>query len=98
MFFFFKQKTAYEMRISDWSSDVCSSDLDREHAAQRLLEARNIADRGIGPQKLFIGFALHLDEVGHLHRFVDIAEQLADSLARGCFEGLAHRLRLGRHK
>src|SRR3546814_10429300 len=27
--FFFKQKTAYEMRISDWSSDVCSSDLDR---------------------------------------------------------------------
>src|SRR3546814_11505193 len=28
-FFFFKQKTAYEMRISDWSSDVCSSDLHR---------------------------------------------------------------------
>src|SRR3546814_4199756 len=28
-FFFFKQKTAYEMRISDWSSDVCSSDLRR---------------------------------------------------------------------
>src|SRR3546814_15447282 len=27
MFFFFKQKTAYEMRISDWSSDLCSSDL-----------------------------------------------------------------------
>src|SRR3546814_6493544 len=35
-FFFFKQKTAYEMRISDWSSDVCSSDLvhrDRESKA-----------------------------------------------------------------
>src|SRR3546814_16484355 len=30
-FFFFKQKTAYEMRISDWSSDVCSSDL-QDHA------------------------------------------------------------------
>src|SRR3546814_369495 len=30
-FFFFKQKTAYEMRISDWSSDVCSSDLDMEN-------------------------------------------------------------------
>src|SRR3546814_3772084 len=27
LFFYFKQKTAYEMRISDWSSDVCSSDL-----------------------------------------------------------------------
>src|SRR3546814_12750539 len=30
VFFFFKQKTAYEMRISDWSSDVCSSDLAAE--------------------------------------------------------------------
>src|SRR3546814_3310946 len=30
LFFFFKQKTAYEMRISDWSSDVCSSDLLRD--------------------------------------------------------------------
>src|SRR3546814_6107685 len=38
-FFFFKQKTAYEMRISDWSSDVCSSDLsqerDRDHQRGR---------------------------------------------------------------
>src|SRR3546814_8987936 len=32
VFFFFKQKTAYEMRISDWSSDVCSSDLQRDPA------------------------------------------------------------------
>src|SRR3546814_8666050 len=32
-FFFFKQKTAYEMRISDWSSDVCSSDLRAEDGA-----------------------------------------------------------------
>src|SRR3546814_16190580 len=32
-FFFFKQKTAYEMRISDWSSDVCSSDLYARSAA-----------------------------------------------------------------
>src|SRR3546814_5400568 len=34
IFFFFKQKTAYEMRISDWSSDVCSSDLCRCGTAQ----------------------------------------------------------------
>src|SRR3546814_2002239 len=33
-FFFFKQKTAYEMRISDWSSDVCSSDLRAAHRAR----------------------------------------------------------------
>src|SRR3546814_19249167 len=41
MFFFFKQKTAYEMRISDWSSDVCSSDLfsrQTRKAPIRLLE------------------------------------------------------------
>src|SRR3546814_13920538 len=41
-FFFFKQKTAYEMRISDWSSDVCSSDLpagcaDADAVVRRLL-------------------------------------------------------------
>src|SRR3546814_3372935 len=34
VFFFFKQKTAYEMRISDWSSDVCSSDLPGDTAEQ----------------------------------------------------------------
>src|SRR3546814_9754223 len=37
-FFFFKQKTAYEMRISDWSSDVCSSDLGTEDGEGTLLE------------------------------------------------------------
>src|SRR3546814_4368964 len=35
-FFFVKQKTAYEMRISDWSSDVCSSDLQRIAALRRV--------------------------------------------------------------
>src|SRR3546814_9706051 len=41
VFFFFKQKTAYEMRISDWSSDVCSSDLGRPRSAKSLHTARN---------------------------------------------------------
>src|SRR3546814_7915052 len=35
VFFFFKQKTAYEMRISDWSSDVCSSDLSDQDSSFR---------------------------------------------------------------
>src|SRR3546814_17147016 len=39
LFFFFKQKTAYEMRISDWSSDVCSSDLLPPLRVAGLLEA-----------------------------------------------------------
>src|SRR3546814_710709 len=36
MFFIFKQKTAYEMRISDWSSDVCSSDLRQVGVMQHI--------------------------------------------------------------
>src|SRR3546814_4911659 len=36
--FFFKQKTAYEMRISDWSSDVCSSDLDGRNKTLGIAE------------------------------------------------------------
>src|SRR3546814_10476026 len=46
-FFFFKQKTAYEMRISDWSSDVCSSDLElplrRQGCAEDRLQGRPTA-------------------------------------------------------
>src|SRR3546814_5562445 len=46
MFFFFKQKTAYEMRISDWSSDVCSSDL--KHDGRGLHHRGNTRAGGIG--------------------------------------------------
>src|SRR3546814_4004257 len=44
IFFFFKQKTAYEMRISDWSSDVCSSDL----RSRRSMPASAILQESIG--------------------------------------------------
>src|SRR3546814_2266779 len=52
MFFCFKQKTAYEMRISHWSSDVCSSDLGGELLQQRqqrsddLVEVRPVVAHG----------------------------------------------------
>src|SRR3546814_269463 len=64
-FFFFKQKTAYEMRISDWSSDVCSSDLPEfsgnvlhtsgvleiaEHKAIKIAETRNNFYALLGPE------------------------------------------------
>src|SRR3546814_17315109 len=49
--FFFKQKTAYEMRISDWSSDVCSSDLKistyRQRAEKDVLAHPVLVERGI---------------------------------------------------
>src|SRR3546814_17277543 len=45
--FFFKQKTAYEMRISDWSSDVCSSDLIMDAlAAVRSRDRASLRERG----------------------------------------------------
>src|SRR3546814_1672554 len=46
-FFFFKQKPAYELRISDWSSDVCSSDLVPNHSSDRhpwFVESRSSRD------------------------------------------------------
>src|SRR3546814_3774665 len=50
VFFFFKQKTAYEMRISDWSSDVCSSDLHRRRPrAPQLEELRREPARAARP-------------------------------------------------
>src|SRR3546814_8326875 len=50
VFFFFKQKTAYEMRISDWSSDVCSSDLlEKDEVGQIRMPNPNDPYRGLGP-------------------------------------------------
>src|SRR3546814_8631076 len=54
MIFFFKQKTAYEMRISDWSSDVCSSDLGRAFAAQGFVVA--VPDYRLVPKVRFPAF------------------------------------------
>src|SRR3546814_1582854 len=46
VFFFFKQKTAYEMRISDWSSDVCSSDLPRVDLGAQPVDHRLTLGQG----------------------------------------------------
>src|SRR3546814_10314617 len=55
LFFFFKQKTAYEMRISDWSSDVCSSDLSenidpRIFGGDSAFPFQHLSDLGIHDQ------------------------------------------------
>src|SRR3546814_17772995 len=65
-FFFFKQKTAYELRISVWSSDVCSSDLDRAaEAAPAIAGDSGNRDRPAGPVVLAVevAVAFQLDEV-----------------------------------
>src|SRR3546814_2157108 len=52
VFFFFKQKTAYEMRISDWSSDVCSSDLGgKKDAAKKCVCAAGCGSVFAGQQQ-----------------------------------------------
>src|SRR3546814_6759481 len=74
--FFFKQKTAYEMRISDWSSDVCSSDLDALAAAQLraplyedkvvdfLFDKAEISEREVTREE--IEAAIEADDDGHV--------------------------------
>src|SRR3546814_10152217 len=57
IFFFFKQNTAYELRISDWSSDVCSSDLD----AEMLLMTGTCGSLGAAPGAYWIAEALQHD-------------------------------------
>src|SRR3546814_5077648 len=70
-FFFFTQKTAYEMRISDWSSDVCSSDL-RARAADIMFE--QIVKLGLEGGVPLCGsiFALQIEDERH-ERFGDEA-------------------------
>src|SRR3546814_4635568 len=57
VFCFFKQKTAYEMRISDWSSDVCSSDLTDRGSLPLAGAARRSGGRVVGtrPERLHQG-------------------------------------------
>src|SRR3546814_12255667 len=73
VFFFFKQKTAYEMRISDWSSDVCSSDL--LPAGQRATGARRedwAIDTGLD-------VAYEVDLFGRVSRGVEAASGDVDA-------------------
>src|SRR3546814_20759548 len=81
-FFFFKQKTAYEMRISDWSSDVCSSDLLLQAEGDVLLDVHVREER--------IGLEHHVDRplVGRHARHVPAFQQ--DLAPAGDFEAGQH--------
>src|SRR3546814_2093588 len=75
-FFLFKQKTAYEMRISDWSSDVCSSDLPGSRGCVVVdpgpdLEPHLAALADAGPVDLVLVTHRHADHTGGLARFRD---------------------------
>src|SRR3546814_1748170 len=84
VFFFFKQKTAYEMRISDWSSDVCSSDLqmidDIGGRARSGIDHAHL-DRERQPPPVRSGHAIAVAIGGGDDNFVPAARQ-ADSFGR----------------
>src|SRR3546814_7777997 len=73
-FFFFKQKTAYEMRISDWSSDVCSSDLESPRRGETFVTrkiTRGLANIAQGLDRcLFMGNLDALRDWGHAKDYV----------------------------
>src|SRR3546814_5870619 len=74
VFFFFKQKTAYEMRISDWSSDVCSSDL-FEADCQPVLLWRTIGDEFLTAAAWFIDKSYAAQQVAFLHRVEQVGDE-----------------------
>src|SRR3546814_5131472 len=74
-FFFFKQKTAYEVRISDWSSDVCSSDLPLEHTlrmAVRGIHNDHIHARSHQRRYPFFGVAADANRRAHQQALIGI--------------------------
>src|SRR3546814_6364590 len=83
MFFFFKQKTAYEMRISDWSSDVCSSDLEAVGEAAHRQPAEEVglvelAEDGADPHR-----RLHIAAIVHVVDVVLVVDHQGDLRAPG---------------
>src|SRR3546814_18648607 len=95
LFFFFKQKTAYEMRISDWSSDVCSSDL-RKLLGRRLHQHLGRAeDRD---RQLILGQTAFSEQV-RCHRAIDgiggIEPAMRDAMLH---QQVAHRIDAAVHR
>src|SRR3546814_19165519 len=89
-FFFFKQKTAYEMRISDWSSDVCSSDLAADGGYGRDLRTFGYAGRIESFEPLAAAYArleknLDANWPAHHHALGEIGR--ASCRERGCQSG-----------
>src|SRR3546814_9841615 len=92
VFFFFKQKTAYEMRISDWSSDVCSSDLRAEQMPHAVAfeEQREVERAGRHGLEIIgaveEGGAVEIGRADLAQRFEEIIGEIgrASCRERGC--------------
>src|SRR3546814_17727753 len=89
-FFFFKQKTAYEMRISDWSSDVCSSDLQVSDDLAAI--GKNILVLRLIPQHRHYDDLLRRDDRGHAKAII-VSVRHDHSADQACCNAPACRLR-----
>src|SRR3546814_2153149 len=78
VFFFFKQKTAYEMRISDWSSDVCSSDLVEEAPSPFVTPAMR---ESMGEQAVALAQAVGYYSAGTVELIVSGADTTGESFS-----------------
>ena len=81
MFFFFKQKTAYEIRRSDWSSDVCSSDLWFHRCLDREFARAGRADDVHGDDEIhdrYVGAAVEMIRGGQPHKGAVFYNRFAD--------------------
>src|SRR3546814_1655649 len=79
-FFFFKQKTAYDMRISDWSSDVCSSDLQSHYSRHWMTHEVNQSLRRLNTEHLDI---LYLHRDFHEENLDEAVRTLGDLISAG---------------
>src|SRR3546814_3993082 len=92
--FFFKQKTAYEMRISDWSSDVCSSDLLAETGIRSNLNPL-INDHGQAISTLETAQKL-LNEAQEQGTAAGLELKTVQQLLKGDFSGRSEERRVGK--
>src|SRR3546814_8049792 len=79
VFFFFKQKTAYEMRISDWSSDVCSSDLMGRHG-----RCVNGTGHGAADNDLTLAHGVNFTSLENLRAILTIIKVSRPCRSTGC--------------
>src|SRR3546814_5717621 len=98
-FFFFKQKTAYEMRISDWSSDVCSSDLaaEAEALAKRLTLYRLRRPITIEPAGGAVHWAVEGAEGVPDPRLPELGRRWLGAVGAAADDWAEHRLRSEEH-
>src|SRR3546814_10649206 len=96
-FFFFKEKTAYEMRISDWSSDVCSSDLNDPRLKRHDLGFLEVVDKPTSEElKAYYAHRYYQTEQGNYRKAYPQAERDYFNLKIAQKAALVDKLQIGR--